>query len=812
MNAQRTNHERHHIEARARDIRAHDPDFARWAVGYGMIEHEPKIQCRVHALADELVAKKQFASRSNVFSLFRAADMIASAGMWLVAHMTYTQNVHLDGRPLDAQDFKSNPEGHTGGALNMVPAYAGYLLANTLTGETRSWLMGQGHCVAAIDAVNVLVNNLSDAQARHYGLSDDKLTQFVRDFYSCEVGADGRPSSPLGSHVNATTAGGMIEGGYLGFAELLYPHMPLPGEKLVAFLSDGAFEEQRGSDWAPRWWRAEDTGLVAPIMIANGRRIDQRSSMAQDGGTDWFREHLQLNGFDPIGLDGRDPASLAWGIIEIETRLSACSEAIQRGDANYPVPLHYGVAETVKGFGFPGAGTNRAHNLPLEANPRDDDAARDTFNAAASKLFVPIDKLRAAAQALNNHTAVGRPKERDHPMVSRKPLELKYPEPRWDDTSLASSPMEAIDTYTAELFSLNKDVRVRVGNPDEMRSNRMNATLDLLKHRVTTPEPGIAEAVDGAVITALNEEAVICAALANKGGLSLAVSYEAFAVKMLGAIRQDLIFTRHLKEAGKSRNWPSLPLITTSHAWENGKNELSHQDTTLAEAFLGEMSDTCRVVFPADWNSALAMIDAVYKSRGEIWNIVCPKRVVSSVFSQRDAERLCADGAIRVSGSGQESLILIATGAYQLDQTLKASERLERSGLSNSLVYIAEPGRFRIPRDETEAEICAPETLLDDLFPAHAQARVFAVHTRAEAMSGCLRPIDTGAKRSAFLGFRNRGGTLDVHGMLFANGLTWAHIVERACHVTGKKVESCLSKIEQDVVLGIRSPEGEFWQ
>ena len=43
----------------------------------------------------------------------------------------------------------------------------------------------------------------------------------------------------------------------------------------LAFLSDGAFEEQRGSDWAPRWWRASDSGLVAPIMIANGRRIDQ---------------------------------------------------------------------------------------------------------------------------------------------------------------------------------------------------------------------------------------------------------------------------------------------------------------------------------------------------------------------------------------------------------------------------------------------------------------------------------------------------------------------------------------------------------
>lgn len=64
-------------------------------------------------------------------------------------------------------------------------------------------------------------------------------------------------AAPLGSHVNPYTAGGIIEGGYLGFAELQYAHMPLPGESLVAFLSDGAAEEQRGSDWIPRWWRAK---------------------------------------------------------------------------------------------------------------------------------------------------------------------------------------------------------------------------------------------------------------------------------------------------------------------------------------------------------------------------------------------------------------------------------------------------------------------------------------------------------------------------------------------------------------------------
>ncbi|MEM8120179.1 xylulose 5-phosphate 3-epimerase, partial [Morganella morganii] len=105
-----------------------------------------------------------------------------------------------------------------------------------------------------------------------------------------------------------------------------------------------------------------------------------------------------------------------------------------------------------------------------------------------------------------------------------------------------------------------------------------------LKHRVFTPEPGLAEAVDGAVITALNEEAVVSAALGNKGGINLVVSYEAFAVKMLGALRQEILFARHQAQAGTPPGWLSVVTVVTSHTWENGKNEQSHQDPTLAEA------------------------------------------------------------------------------------------------------------------------------------------------------------------------------------------------------------------------------------
>ena len=61
--------------------------------------------------------------------------------------------------------------------------------------------------------------------------------------------------------------------------------------------------------------------------------------------------HLRLNGFDPIALDGRDPASIAWGIHVMESRLQAGTAV---PDAHVRLP--YGIAETVKGFGFPGAG------------------------------------------------------------------------------------------------------------------------------------------------------------------------------------------------------------------------------------------------------------------------------------------------------------------------------------------------------------------------------------------------------------------------------------------------------------------------
>jgi phosphoketolase len=372
--------------------------------------------------------------------------------------------------------------------------------------------------------------------------------------------------------------------------------------------------------------------------------------------------------------------------------------------------------------------------------------------------------------------------------------------------------MVAIDESFAEICRANPHLRPRVGNPDEMKSNRMLKTLDLLRFRVTDPEAGIPESIDGAVITALNEEAVVSAALANKGGLNISVTYEAFAPKMLGAMRQEITFAAHLKEVGRPAGWVSVPVVLTSHSYENGKNEISHQDPIMAEALMAEMADVSRVVFPADYNSALAVMSDIYNARGQLWGVVAAKRDVPVYFDEDESRSLCRDGAIEVAWLGHNSssprVILTAIGSYQLIEVQRASLRLAERGVAHRVVYMLEPGRFRIPRWRGEQDHLAPAKLVAELYPQSVAPRVFVVHTRPEPTIGALRPLDTGPTRTIALGFINRGGTLDANGMLFVNRMTWAHVLDAVALVAEIPRADLLTDDEQDALDRKRNPQG----
>jgi phosphoketolase len=372
--------------------------------------------------------------------------------------------------------------------------------------------------------------------------------------------------------------------------------------------------------------------------------------------------------------------------------------------------------------------------------------------------------------------------------------------------------MRAVDDGFLALVEANPQLRPRVGNPDEMRSNRLTRTLEALKFRVTDPEPGMPEAVDGAVVTALNEEAVASAALANKGGINLIATYEAFGAKMQGVVRQEVIFANHLREAGRPPGWLSIPLVLTSHTWENAKNEQSHQDPVMAEAMLGELAPGSRVLFPADYNSAAAVLAGVYRTHGEIWTLVVPKEArIPDLFSDHEAVQLLADGALSLPFAGHRSeeaeIVLTAIGAYQLGEVLTASARLADRDVPHRVVYVLEPGRFRVPRATGEAAYAPPPEVVARLWPASAPVRIFLVHTRPEPMLGLLKPLDTGPQSCA-LGYLGAGGTLDVAGLLWLNRSTWAHVLRALARAVGTDDAVYLDERERAALEGRANPTG----
>jgi phosphoketolase len=151
-------------------------------------------------------------------------------------------------------------------------------------------------------------------------------------------------------------------------------------------------------------------------------------------------------------------------------------------------------------------------------------------------------------------------------------------------------------------------------------------------------------------------------------------------------------------------------------------------------------------------------------------------------------------------------VLLIAVGAYQLAEAVKAAERLQRRGVATRLVCVIEPGRFRIARDAHEQRIVASEAQLAALFPPSAEVRVILGHTRPEPLTGLLRRLDSGASRTTVLGYTSRGGTLDVGGMLYANRCTWAHAVAAAAACMGRQVQELLDDAELAAVEGRGDP------
>lgn len=227
---------------------------------------------------------------------------------------------------------------------------------------------------------------------------------------------------------------------------------------------------------------------------------------------------------------------------------------------------------------------------------------------------------------------------------------------------------------------------------------------------------------------------------------------------------------------------------------------------------MGEPADVSRVLFPGDYNTAAVVMREVYQTQGQIWTLVVPKvDGIPDLFTEDEATRLFRDGALRLDWAGHQpaeaQVVLTAVGAYQLGHALRASARLTERGVAHGVNYMLEPGRFRAPRSLREGAHVAPEAVRERLYPPSALVRVFLTHTRPEILLGAIHPVCTGPL-TVGLGFSNHGGTLDTGGMLFVNGVTWAHALDAVARLLAMDRAALLTDLERAALDGRASPHG----
>ncbi len=92
-------------------------DYELWRRGYGVIQHSETTCDQARHMVSELVAAGLQPDTKSVYRKLASLDRLTSAGLWLVAHMTYTKRVDTSGTPCRPTTSKRTPRATRAGRL-----------------------------------------------------------------------------------------------------------------------------------------------------------------------------------------------------------------------------------------------------------------------------------------------------------------------------------------------------------------------------------------------------------------------------------------------------------------------------------------------------------------------------------------------------------------------------------------------------------------------------------------------------------------------------------------------------------------------
>ncbi len=564
------------------------------------------------------------------------------AANYLSVGQIYLKDNALLRRPLTREDVKARLLGHWGTCPGLNLLYVHLNRAIKARDLDVVYVCGPGHGGPAMVA-NVYLEGTYSEVYPEVSWDEKGMHRLFKQF-----------SFPGGipSHVAAETPGSIHEGGELGYS-LSHAYgaaFDNPDLLVACVIGDGEAETgPLAAAWhSNKFLNPAVDGAVLPILHLNGYKIANPTVLARVSRQE-LGDFLRGCGYTPFFVEGDDPqqvhqlmaATLDHALDEIRRfQKRAREEGIVERPAWPAIVL-----VTPKGWtgpktvdGLKAEGSFRSHQVPFaDMTPEHIQLLESWMRSyKPEELF---DDSGALREELAELAPEGEKRMGANPYANGGLLlhDLDLPDFRDFAVSVASpggtdgESTKVMGTYLAEVMRRSLESKdFRLFGPDETRSNRLGAVLDV------TPRTWNAEtypdddqlAPDGRVMEILSEHTIQgwVEGYLLTGRHAFFSSYEAFIHIVSSMFNQYSKWLDVSEEIPWRKPIASLNYLLTSHVWRQDHNGFSHQDPGFIDHVLTKKAAVTRVYLPPDANTLLAVTDKCLRSRSLVNVIVAGKQ------------------------------------------------------------------------------------------------------------------------------------------------------------------------------------------
>jgi xylulose-5-phosphate/fructose-6-phosphate phosphoketolase len=618
----------------------------------------------------------------------RAAD-------YLSAIQVYLQDNFLLKEPLRPEHIKSRLLGHWGTCPGINFLYAHMNRAIAEHDLNMFFVLGPGHGFPAIQA-NLFLEGTLSKYYKEVPRNYDGLAYMAKQF-----------SWPYGfpSHSNPTAPGVILEGGELGYALATAYGAILDNPDLIVTCLVGDGEAETGPT-ATAWHLNKlidpgTNGAVLPVLHLNGYKISGPTffgRMSDEELTELFKGY----GYDPHIVDAYREGDVHEkmrqvvdsAIANIRFTQHCAREGTLHENPRFPMiilrspkgwhSIPYLSGKKIEGNCFAHqviaerAKTDEEHRNALEkwlhSYKFNELFLGDGFDEDIES-FIPAPQRRMGD---NDHTMGGQPHYRQ--------LELPDPEAysmhatcRIDGGCDELSSMESIGAYLRDVMEKNAQERnFRLLSPDETYSNKLEAVFEVTSRSFVWPhkEWDLDLAWDGRVLEMLSEHSLqgLMQGYVLTGRHAVFCSYEAF-VQIVGSMADQYAkFLAVAREVSWRGDIPSLNYILTSSGWRQEHNGFSHQNPGFIDDMLQRQGCFVNVYFPADANTAVAVMKQCLQSKKEINIIVVGKRPLPCWRLPEEAQKDIDEGLSiwDFASDDDPHMVFAAAGDYLTREVMAA--------------------------------------------------------------------------------------------------------------------------------------------